>query len=71
MTDFAHAFRASALSAERQYRLRPDALAWKDDRQEGQIAYREVAKVSIAAVPSLGQTQYRACCDLPPARGRS
>jgi hypothetical protein len=68
MSELAHAFRASAFSAERHYRLGPDALEWKDDRQAGQIAYRDVVKVSISNVPTLGQTQYR--CMLRSAAGQ-
>jgi hypothetical protein len=59
MSEPSYAFRANAFSVERHYELGPDAIAWKDARQEGRFAYREIVKVNISCVPSLGQTLYR------------
>jgi hypothetical protein len=64
MNEFTYAFRASAFSAERSYRLGPDALEWRDDRREGRIAYREIAKVNLSSVPMLGQTKAQGRCVL-------
>jgi len=68
MTEFVHAFRPSIFSTERSYRIGPDALEWKDARQDSRVAYSEVARVNISSMtPPLGQAQSR--CVLHPRSG--
>ncbi|HEY6259148.1 MAG TPA: hypothetical protein VIY51_25505 [Xanthobacteraceae bacterium] len=68
MTEFVHAFRPSIMSGERSYRLGPNSLIWKDERQEDSIGYGEIAKVNINSMaPPFGQAQSR--CVLHPRSG--
>jgi hypothetical protein len=68
MTEFVHAFRPNVFSTERSYRIGPDALEWKDARQDSRIAYSEIAKVNISSMTSpFGQAQSR--CVLHPRSG--
>jgi hypothetical protein len=68
MTELVHAFRPGIFSTERSFRIGPDALEWKDDRQSSRIAYSEVATVNISSMaPPFGQVQSR--CVLHPRSG--
>jgi hypothetical protein len=68
MTELVHVFRPNILSTERSYRIGPDALEWKDAREDSLIAYREVSKVNISSMTlPFGQAQSR--CVLHPRAG--
>jgi hypothetical protein len=61
VSELVHAFRPTIFSAERSFRLGPDALEWKDGRHDGRAVYADVSRVNLSVLPILGQEAQRRC----------
>jgi KDO2-lipid IV(A) lauroyltransferase len=71
MAQLSYSYRAHALSAERCYRLAPDALEWSDNRRTGRIPYRDIELVQVFKIRYLGSSAtYWSCVLFPRSGGR-
>jgi KDO2-lipid IV(A) lauroyltransferase len=69
MADPSYFYRPFALSPERRYWLESDALAWKDDRRAGRLAYADIIEVQIFKARYLGASATYWNCVLIPRSG--
>ena len=56
MTELSYSFRPRFFSSEKVYALRPDGLEWKSRRDEGRVAYGDIAAIHTGQVRYLGSS---------------
>src|SRR5262249_14146707 len=59
-----YAFRARAFAREKTYALREGALEWREDGQEGRLAYRDVERIRVFQERFWGRARTYWACEL-------
>jgi KDO2-lipid IV(A) lauroyltransferase len=71
MADLSYAYRPSALSPERVYKLSPDGIAWTSGGRGGFLAYGDIKRVRVFKARFIGSSATYWNCEIEPRSGRT